>query len=57
LICWPKLPRGTTSIVILRFPLTTQNFDLIFSRTLANYLMWRVSSASVGYLNEAARNL
>lgn len=26
-------------------------------RTLANYLMWRVSSASVGYLNEAARNL
>lgn len=27
------------------------------SRTLANYLMWRVSAASVSYLNEAARNL
>lgn len=26
-------------------------------RTLANYLMWRVSAASVSYLNEAARNL
>ena len=27
------------------------------SRTIGNYLMWRVSGASVSYLNEAARNL
>ena len=31
--------------------------NLYENRTLANYLMWRVSAASVFYLNEAARNL
>ena len=30
---------------------------MVLSRTIANYLMWRVSGASVSYLNEAARNL
>lgn len=30
---------------------------MISNRTIANYLMWRVSAASVSYLNEAARNL
>ena len=34
------------------------NLYIIYEhRTLANYLMWRVSAASVSYLNEAARNL
>ena len=31
--------------------------NLYQNRTLANYLMWRMSTASVNYLNEASRNL
>ena len=31
---------------------------LVFTlRTIANYLLWRISKASVSYLNEAARNI
>ena len=39
-------------------PRLLDNVRLIFTtRTIANYLMWRISGASVSYLNEAARNL
>nr|CAG4648509.1 EOG090X01U4 [Polyphemus pediculus] len=39
------------------FAKLTDLLDNTPKRTLANYLLWRVSGASVSYLNEAARNL
>jgi len=47
--------------VVLNVPNYVKNVDKLLKktpkRTIANYLMWRASAASVGYLNEDVRDL